>query len=86
MPQTQQVTAASSDMSRNILNFALSMTQDKRRGRGEKVIPLKFRRKTLKSSLVPEMKFDLEMPIFKVKNVSRNFKSIFHVFKTSNSS
>ena len=40
LPQTQQATAASPEMSRNILTFAFSMTQDQRRGRGEKVIPL----------------------------------------------
>ena len=40
LPQTQQATAASPEMSKNILTFALSMTQDQRRGRGEKVIPL----------------------------------------------
>ena len=39
LPQTQQATAASPEISRNILTFALSMTQDQRRGRGEKVIP-----------------------------------------------
>ena len=33
---------------------------------------------------VLKMKFDLEMPIFKVNNVSRNFKTIFYAFKTSN--
>ena len=39
---------------------------------------------TLKSSLLLEMKFDLEIPIFNVNKVSRNFKTIFYVFKTSN--
>ena len=30
------------------------------------------------------MKFDLEIPIFRVNKVSRNFKTILYVFKTSN--
>ena len=38
---------------------------------------------TLKSSLLLEMKFDLEIPIFKVNNVSKNFKTFFYVCKTS---
>ena len=38
----------------------------------------------LKSLLLLEMKFDIEIPNFKVKNVSRNFKTIFYVFETSN--
>ena len=39
---------------------------------------------TLIFSLLLEMKFDLEIPIFKVNNVSRNFKTVLYVFKTSN--
>ena len=38
----------------------------------------------LKSTLLLEMKFDLEIPIIEVNNVSRNFKTIFYVFKTLN--
>ena len=40
LPQTQQATAASPEMSRNILTFALSMTQYPWRGPSVKVIPL----------------------------------------------
>ena len=38
---------------------------------------IKLPRKILKSSLLLEMKFDLEIPIFKVNNVSRIFKTIY---------
>ena len=39
----------------------------------------------LKTRLLLEMKFDLEVEIFKVKGVYRNFLSIFFIFSASNS-